>query len=48
MEDEREGELVKKNGVGRLKRRTTTMLRTVRVVDYLKNNAVNNATAGVK
>ena len=34
-EDEREGELVKKQGVGRLGRRTTTMFRTVRVVGSL-------------
>ena len=34
-EDEREGELVKKQGVERVGRRTTTMFRTVRVVGSL-------------
>ena len=34
-EDLREGELVKKQGVGRVGRRTTTMFRTVRVVGSL-------------
>ena len=43
-EYEREGELVKKQGVGRQVRRTTTMFRTVRVVGSLLSNVVNNAT----